>query len=366
MNVAMYADPATNTDLFAAIPANIIDPFLYVETGGRRIAVISSLDKGTVQAADPGVEVIDPEEYGKKELMQSGMNRFDVGLEVSRRALEALGVREALVPWNFPLSLADKLRDGGVELRIDPHAFGLRRRVKTDAQLAGIRRAQKAADGAMRIAADLIHAAADSVTCESVRTAMQEYCRAHGCDLPADVIVGPNEQGAAGHDIGEGPIHPGDSVIVDIWPQDLASRCWADMTRTFVAGGAEPDAELLEYWQLTRRALEETTAAVRAGAHGKDINGIASAVYEAAGKPTARSAPAGVTDGFFHGLGHGVGLDIHEPPGLGISGDELIAGDVITLEPGCYRQGYGGVRLEDLVLVTEDGYEVLTNFPYEL
>jgi Xaa-Pro aminopeptidase len=91
-------------------------------------------------------------------------------------------------------------------------------------------------------------------------------------------------------------------------------------------------------------------------------------VYEAAGHPTQRSKPEGqlLRDGFFHGLGHGVGLEVHEDPGLGRAGDDLIAGDVITLEPGTYRQGYGGVRLEDLLLVTEDGSETLTDFPYDL
>ena len=366
MNVVMFADTETSTDLFAAVPANIVDPFLYLEVGERRIAVISSLDTGTVRAADPAVEVIDPETYGRRELMLSGMDWHAVGFEIVRRALADLGVRDVAVPWQFPLALADVLRADGVAVTVDVAGIEARRRVKTEGQLAGIRRAQTAADGAMAIAANMVHACEPGLTAEAVRAAMQEFCRAHACTLPDDVVVGPNEQGAAGHDQGEGPIEPGDGVIVDIWPQDVASRCWADMTRTFVAGGVEPDAELREYWELTRRALLETTEAVRPGVHGSDVHGIASAVYEAAGKPTARSSPAGSTDGFFHGLGHGVGLDIHEAPSLGLAGQELMAGDVITLEPGCYRQGYGGVRLEDLVLVTADGCEVLTDFPYEL
>jgi len=90
--------------------------------------------------------------------------------------------------------------------------------------------------------------------------------------------------------------------------------------------------------------------------------------FETAGYPTARSKAAGsvLQDGFFHGLGHGVGLEVHEAPNLGRVADDLVAGDVITIEPGLYRKGYGGVRLEDLVLVTEDGYENLTDFPYDL
>jgi Xaa-Pro aminopeptidase len=363
-NAIQYADSGTSTDLFHAIPATIVDPFLYVETDARKVALISSLDRGTVQAANPSVEVVDPDAYGRRDLMKEGMGRQQSSFEVVRRALADLGVREAVVPWDFPLALADVLRADGVELRPDAQHFADRRRMKTEPQLAGIRRAQRAADAAMAVARDLIHACADGLTAEAVRAAMQAAAREHGCELADDVIVGPGAQGAAGHDIGTGPIEPGVGVIVDIWPQDPASRCWSDMTRTFWAGGGEPDAELREFWSLTRDALERVTAAVRPGAHGRDLNALASEVYEAAGKPTARTAPG--TEGFFHGLGHGVGLDIHEAPGLGMAGDELVTGDVITLEPGCYRQGYGGVRLEDIVLVTPGGCEVLTDFPYEL
>jgi Xaa-Pro aminopeptidase len=195
---------------------------------------------------------------------------------------------------------------------------------------------------------------------------MIAVCREHAATLPSDVIVASGAAGAVGHDSGSGPLREGEPIIIDIWPVDDESACYADMTRTFVIGEV-PD-ELAEWHRLTREALEATRAAVRPGAHGRDIYDIACEIYENAGIPTQRTKAEGevLRDGFFHGLGHGVGLDVHEEPGLGRSGDELVAGDVITLEPGTYRQGYGGVRLEDLVLVTDDGGETLTNFPYEL
>ncbi len=366
MNVLMYGDTETSTDLFAAIPATIGDPFLYVETGDRKLALVSTLDRGTVLGADPDIEVIDPFTFGMKDLVRGGMPRTEAGFEVVRRALADLGVRAASVPWQFPLGLADVLRADGVELTVDGDTFTERRRIKTEVQLAGIRRAQSAADAAMGVARDLIHACADGLTAEAVRKAMQATAAEHGCLLADDVVVGPNAQGAAGHDPGSGPIVRGDGVIVDIWPRDPASRCWADMTRTFVAGGGPPDAELRTYWELSREALARVTEAVRPGVSGTALNDIASEVFEAAGQPTARSAEGLLVDGFFHGLGHGVGLDVHEAPGLGLSGHDLIPGDVIAVEPGCYRHDYGGVRLEDLLLVTADGCEVLTQFPYEL
>jgi Xaa-Pro aminopeptidase len=166
--------------------------------------------------------------------------------------------------------------------------------------------------------------------------------------------------------MGAGEIRPGESVVIDVWPRDNASACYADMTRTFVVG--EPSDELVEYQRLCRIALDRSLEAIRPGARCSEVNRIASEVFEEAGYPTQLSKQPGevLLDGFFHGLGPGVGLEVHEPPHLDRGGDVLVAGDVVSVEPGCYRQGYGGVRLEDLVLVTDDGAENLTDYPYEL
>jgi Xaa-Pro aminopeptidase len=155
-------------------------------------------------------------------------------------------------------------------------------------------------------------------------------------------------------------------VIIDLWPLDLESACFADMTRTFVIGEA-PD-ELRRYHELTRESLSRSLAAVRPGVAGKELHRLSCEPYEHAGLPTQLSKAPGqvLEEGYFHSLGHGVGLDVHEAPLLGRAPDVLVAGDVITLEPGCYRPGFGGCRLEDLVLVTDDGAELLTDFSYDL
>jgi Xaa-Pro aminopeptidase len=197
---------------------------------------------------------------------------------------------------------------------------------------------------------------------------MQAICEEHGCDLPDDVIVAHGGQSADGHEPGHGEIGAGEPVVVDIWPRDKGSRCWADMTRTFVAGGGEPPEELERYWKLTRESLDRIYPMVRAGADCRAIYEASCQPYVEAGLPTQLTKEPGTVleEGYFHGLGHGVGLEVHERPNLGRTEDTLIAGDVITLEPGCYRQGFGGVRLEDLVMVTEDGCETLTDFPYDM
>jgi Xaa-Pro aminopeptidase len=365
-NLLIYGAPDSSPDLFHAIPVGIIDPFLYAEAGGRRAATVGVLDADKVGAL--GVDVLDPAQLGADELLASGISRHELALEISLRACRELGVERAIVPPDFPLAVADHLRAAGVALDVDPEAFVLRRRSKTDAQLAGIRRAQKAADAAMAVAAGLIHELRPGLTSEEVREAMTDVCDEHGCDLPGDVIVAHGAQSADGHESGHGAIGAGEPVVVDIWPRDRESRCWADMTRTFVAGGGAPDEELDEYWRLTQRSLELVYPEVRDGADAHAIFRRSCEPFIAAGKPTQLTKAEGevLRDGYFHGLGHGIGLEVHERPGLGRSPDTLRAGDVITLEPGCYRQGYGGCRLEDLVLVTQDGCETLTDFPYDL
>ena len=259
-----------------------------------------------------------PALLGRDELLaRRGLPPHEIEGELALRALQRLGVERARVPFELPAGIADALRAGGVELMIDPEAFVERRRRKTDAQLEGIRRAQAAADAAMSVAAEMIHAG--GTTAEEVRAAMQAVCEERGCELPDDVVVAPGAQGAAGHDSGSGPLGDGEPVVVDIWPRDKASRCWADMTRTFIAGGREPSEEIARYWELTRESLRRIYPMVRAGADGRAIYEASCEPYHEAGLPTQLSKEPGTVlrDGFFHGLGHGVGLDIHERPGLG-------------------------------------------------
>ena len=139
------------------------------------------------------------------------------------------------------------------------------------------------------------------------------------------------------------------------------------MTRTFVVG--EPPGEIPEWHGLCREALDRAVAAIRPGAGGRDVFEVVCELFAEHSLPTQLSKPAGATllEGFNHSLGHGVGLQVHEAPSLGRTrGDELVAGDVLAVEPGLYRPDIGGVRLEDLVLVTDAGAETLTDYPYDL
>jgi Xaa-Pro aminopeptidase len=345
---------------------SITDPFLYLETDGRRIAILTPLDADNARAK--GIEVLDPARLGRDDLIAEGLPVETIETELCVRACRELGVRAAAVPFDFPIAVADALRSDGVHLEIDQARFVASRRVKTPAELAGIRRAQAAADAAMGAAADLVRELRTGLTCEEIRARIISIFEEHGCEAPFAPIVGHGAQSASAHEDGSGPIAAGEPVIVDIAPRDRASRCWTDMTRTWIAGGEEPEEELARYFELTRESLDACYALIRAGADGRAIFDAACEPYERAGLPTLRTKKPGesLVDGFYHGLGHGIGLDVHERPNVGRTSDTLVAGDVMVIEPGCYRHGYGGVRLEEAFVVTEDGYEPLTAFPYDL
>jgi Xaa-Pro aminopeptidase len=374
-DVLIYGDTMRSPELRHEVPVAIPDPFLYLERDGRRVVVVHSFEIPRVERVADGLEIVAPETLGFDELITSGLSNDDAWLRLVHRACEAFGVAGALVPATFPLELADFLRAQAVEVTADREQFVGRRRVKSAYELAGIRRAQRGAEDAMRAARELLRRAAPSnghlvvdgepLTCERLRAAVEEVFAAHNLSAE-EFVVSHGAQTAVGHDPGSGPIAPEEPIVLDLFPRDRESGCFADMTRTFVVG--TPPEELVEYHRLAREALAEAVASVRAGVSGPELHRRACDFFERHGYPTQLSKPPGevLDHGFFHALGHGVGLEVHEEPGVGRSGQELVAGDVVALEPGLYRPGFGGCRLEDLVLVTETGGEVLTDFPYDL
>ena len=374
-NVLIYADSVRSPEMRHEVPLGIGDPFLYAETNGSRHVVIGSLEIPRVRELGR-FEIHPPEEFGIDELIAAGRKSDEVLDELVLRACRTLGITDAVVPFWFPLRVADHLRANGVDLTADRHFFDGRRRAKTHAELEGIRRAQRAAEAGMSAARELLRAAdvdggravvaGEPLTSERVKIAIEQAFMEHGCTAE-EFIVSHGAQSAVGHDMGSGEIGVGEPIVIDLWPRDRESGCYADMTRSFVLG--EPPPELVEWQRLVREALDVSIAAIRPGVVGREIFDLACEIFERNGYPTQRTKQPGevLEDGFFHGLGHGVGLEVHEQPGLGRMGDkELIPGDVVTVEPGLYRQGFGGCRLEDLVLVTDDGVENLTEFPYDL
>jgi len=371
----LIGDSVRSPELRHEVQIEIGDPFLYAETGGRRVAVVWSIEGDRIAAVDPTIEIVAWETFPISDFLRDGVDVYDVPALQYVRIVRSLGIMSALVPSGFPLRVADELRRAGVELVTDQRHFDDRRRVKSTVELAGIRVAQLAAEAGMAAIASALRRSEASaggrvlegepLTCERLRLLATDVFAARGC-RGDDLIVAHGAQAADGHDPGSGHVANDDVVLCDLFPRHVESGCFADMTRTFRVGA--PDETLTLWHGQCVEALELAVSLVRPGVDGRELHGAVSAFFEELGHPTQLSVPEGsvLRDGFYHGLGHGVGLEVHEAPGLGRLGHPLVAGDVIALEPGLYRHGWGGVRVEDLVLVTTDGCEVLTKYPYGL
>jgi Xaa-Pro aminopeptidase len=337
--------------------------------------MVNTLERSRIEAAVPDAELYDLNDLGISELRESGSPLEEIELELASRAAAAMGLREAVVDPEFPLLFADRLRADGIELTPDAAAFAGRRRAKLDWELEGIRCAQRAAEAGMAAAAALLRRTSiageglvvdgEPLLAERVRATLREACAAAGAPAPPGVIVASVHQGF-GHEPGSGPLPANLPIQVDLWPRDEATGCWADMTRTFVVG--DPVAGVAEQEALVRQALEAARAATRPGITGRELHALVCEIFEAAGHRTQRTGPGDdPSEGFQFSLGHGVGLEVHEGPSLGQIGREpLVEGDVLAVEPGLWEREIGGVRFEDLLLVTADGCETLTDYPYAL
>jgi Xaa-Pro aminopeptidase len=371
-DVLIYADTMRSPEMRHEVPVAIPDPFLYIERDGRRLVLVSALELERVTAA--GLEAISPERYGIDDLLRDGMRMPDAMLEVQVRAVHELGLTSAVVPPSFPLELADHLRANGVDVSADRELFEGRRRRKTEVEVEGLRRAQRAVEAALDVAREILRRAETNgtlvldgapLTSERIKAEIEQVFNAHGV-VAEHLIVAHGPQTSIGHEDGSGAILPNEPIVFDLFPKDRETGVYTDMTRTYVVG--TPSDEVLEYHRLAKEALDRVVAAAKPGVNGRELMQITCDLFAEHGYPTQLTKKPGevLTSGFFHGLGHGVGLEVHEPPAMSRSGDDLVVGDVIAIEPGLYRAGMGGVRLEDVAIVTEDGLDVVTDYPYEL
>ncbi|PSP32309.1 peptidase M24 [Halobacteriales archaeon QH_10_67_22] len=348
------------------------DPFVTLYDGEVRLLFGRSLEYGRATRESRGETVeryVDydygayVDEYGKAEAPFYVLAAF----------LDAYDVSSVAVPPRFPLATADGLRERGVEVTPDhDETVTTVRATKTETELDYVRTAQRANEAAMAAAEELIAGTeirdgqlyhdGEVLTSEAVKGTIEMTLLERGCALD-ETIVACGADAADPHERGSGPLSAHEPIIVDIFPRDKSTKYHADMTRTFVRG--TPDDQVRAWYERTREAKAAALDTVQAGVTGEAVHDAACDVYEAAGLPTLRSDEAAET-GFIHSTGHGVGLDVHELPGVRPGSGELEPGHVITIEPGLYDPAVGGVRIEDIVVVTADGYENLTEYPVEL
>jgi len=349
------------------------DPFVTLYTGEVHLLFTRSLEYGRAKTEARAATVERGSDFGYQEKAQQ-YSVAEARSRVIAAFLESHGAEAVATPPRFPLQTADGLREQGVEVTADDRgAVTEVRATKTETEIEHIRETQRANEAAMARAEELIagatvdadgrlHHDGEVLTSERVKEEIEITLLRQGCALD-ETIVACGEDASEPHDRGSGPLEAGEPIIVDIFPRNKSSRYHADMTRTFCHG--EPSERLAEWYELTDRAREAAIDEVAAGVETDVVHGAACDVYEAAGLPTLRGDPTTET-GFIHSTGHGIGLDVHERPSVANSGEELEAGHVITIEPGLYDPAVGGVRIEDFVVVTEDGCENLTEYETSL
>lgn len=374
-----YGDSYRFPDIYHVTRFLAPDPLVVLERGDELALLTNSLEQGRAEKQSRATKIENIDDYGARELKATMTPITDATVTVIERFLVAHGATRIAVPAYFPVALADRLRAKGIDLTVI-EGLEQRRRAKRDDEVKALEATQRATEEAWQLGVDAIaraNARPDGVlvldgatlTAERLRTIVEGALLERGC-MAESTIIAPGRQAADPHMIGSGPIRAGEPVVMDIFPQHKETRYFADMTRT-VSKGMPPE-EIVKMYEIVMRAQDAGIKALRPGITGREVHELVEDIIFAAGYDTLRAGQKHNTEdpvrrGFIHGTGHGVGLEIHEAPSIGRGGAApLVAGDVVTVEPGIYDPAIGGVRLEDMLVITADGSRNLTRAPRQL
>ncbi len=361
----IIAASEADSNLYYACRFLAPDPFVYLEVNGRKTLLMSDLevDRARAQAKVDEVLSLSAWEAKARQRHQTPHLTDTVSL-----LLEDYGVRAVEVPADFPLELADRLRERGITVTARPHPYFPARLVKSEDEVAVIEETQRHTEAAFEAALLVLRESVirggeviwrgRQLTAEDLKKVVNVSLMERDC-LAQHTIIACGEQGVDPHNEGSGPIRPNQAIIFDIFPRSSRTRYFADMTRTVVKGRASD--ELKRIYDAVLAAQLRGIELIRADASGAAVHAAVVAALEARGYATG--IVNGRNQGFFHGTGHGVGLDIHELPRVSRVDNQLHRGHVVTVEPGLYYPGRGAVRIEDMVLVGEDGCRNLTRTP---
>jgi len=339
------------------------DPYIYVfSREGNSTLIVSSMEE-TRARHESACSIVTRISAGLPELLKK---YSDPDLAVSHMIRNFAGPR-LLVPPSMSVGFAHKLAQVA-DVTIDSGTIAGIRSIKTEDEIEKIRYVQKKNETATRAAIDAIRKSEPDergilmlddapLTSERIRDIIHYALRPFCCE-DIDTIVSCGEASSMPHARGTGPLHANQPIVMDVFPRSGSTGYFADMTRT-VSKGAPSDA-IIRMYDAVQKAKDLAASMIRPGVTGASVYAAVVEFFQKNGYETAGSS------GFTHSLGHGVGLEIHEAPSLSPSGGELKEGHVITLEPGLYYQGVGGVRLEDMGVVTSDGFDSFTCFEEKL
>jgi Xaa-Pro aminopeptidase len=365
----LYACPETSADALYFGRVSAPDPFIAFGVRGRRIAVVSALEFSRIRR-DSAFDAVLPLEIwaGRAARAWPGRGAGVAGMIVLLARKYRVG--RFTVPEDFPAGIFERLRRLGARVSVADGPLFPGRIVKTRAEANALREGNRCSALGIAAAERMLRASrirggrlfhgGVPLTSERLRFAVDRACLAAGA-APGATIVAGGDQACDPHHRGSGPLRANDLIVVDVFPRVGKTGYHGDMTRTFLRGRASAAQRALV--AAVRAAQQAALGAIRAGVPGRDVHAKVTGVFSSLGYRTKRTSRGSV--GFFHGTGHGLGLDIHEAPRINGSAEAgLPRGCVVTVEPGLYYPGLGGCRIEDVVQVTDGAPRMLSDFHY--
>ena len=370
-NLLMVADSEHDANMLYAVGMFVPDPVVYLRLRGRRYVVMSDLEIDRARRDAPHCQILSLGKYQKR-LREAGV-KTPGHAQVINQILRERGIRRVLVPPNFSLGLALELKRLRINISTNSGSFFPQREYKQPAEVKKISAALMMAEVGMSEAMQVLRATKIGrdrrlfyhnipLTSEKLRSVI-DCAILQACGSAANTIVAGGKQGCDPHERGFGPLRANEPIIIDIFPRSQKTGYFGDITRTVVRGRASEGVRRL--YDTVQRGQTLAFRKARAGVPTSNVHNTVTEFFAQQGYQTGRRN--GRMEGFFHGTGHGLGLEIHEAPRMGpFSQGSLAAGHVVTIEPGLYYPELGGVRLEDVVLVTGNGARNLTRFEKQL
>ncbi len=363
----IIADSERDSNMYYATGFPAPDPFVFIRKGNEKIMITSDLELDRAKSESNADKVLSLSQYER--ILKKRGNSFACLIEIVTTALREMDIKKLQVPANFSVEYADFLRKNGFRLEVKKEPFFDSREIKNEQELRHIIATLRNTENALEKAIDCIRKSKvkdgflfskrnSQITSESIRQMINVELMKRGC-AAKHTIVSCGEQSCVPHNTGGGPLRANESIIFDVFPKDEQTGYYADISRTVVKGKAS--RSLKKMYKAVASAQELVFKSAGNGARGDVIHRKVMKHLSSMGFKTGKAK--GKMHGFFHGTGHGVGLDVHEPPRISKAKCTLRTGNIVTVEPGLYYPGVGGVRLEDMILITDDGCTNLTKSP---
>lgn len=365
----LYGSSEHNADILYLAKAFVPDPFIAMKIGEKKLGVFGALEYSRMlKEADFGL-VLSLEDYQERAKKMFRSKRIGVA-QIIKVIAKEFNIDNFLIPEDFPVGLAWNLKKSRLKIHVMDGMFFPEREIKSKKEALEIKKGNAASAAGIHVAemalrrstikGNQLYLDGEILSSERLRGLVDIACLQADA-IPHNTIVAGGKQACDPHCVGSGPLHPNELIIVDVFPRLIASGYHGDMTRTFLKGRATEEQKKLVH--AVQEAQKKGLSKMKQGVTGADVHDVVKDYFIKEGYETKKKGNS--YEGFFHGTGHGLGLEVHEAPRLNGSNQEALKLDtVVTVEPGLYYPEIGGCRIEDVVQVKHNGYEMLSDYHY--